>query len=77
MSPKWQQETAGQPLPRLWCRELVRQMERERLEEAYCFPIVCLQTMIMDIQYWWHIFMMDGAAKAGEYPAAFVSLLIK
>lgn len=60
-------------------RERQEEGERERVRHkvAYCFPILCLQRMIMDIQYWWHIFMMDGTAKAGDYPAGIVRSLIK
>lgn len=50
---------------------------RQRLKVAHCFPILCLQRMIMDIQYCWHIFMMDGPAEAGDHPAGIVRSLIK
>lgn len=39
--------------------------------------LFCLQRMIMDIQSWWHIFMMDGTVEAGDYPAGIVRSLIK
>lgn len=48
-----------------------------RLKVAYCFPILCLHTMIVDLQHRWHILMMDGAAEAGGRPAAIVRSLIK
>ena len=64
--------TVSQPLPRLgWGGR------EGRCKMAHCFPILCLQRMIMDAHYWWHIFMMDGTAEAGAYPAGIVCLLIK
>lgn len=74
MSSKWRQEAAGQPLLQLGCE---RGRGGQRLKVAYCFPILCLHTMIVDLQHRWHILMMDGAAEAGGHPAAIVRSLIK